>query len=381
MTIRLKGITWNHTRGYIPMVAASQRFMETHPGVDISWDKRSLQEFADFPIQSLTDRYDLLVIDHPWAGYAAEKKVLVPLNEQVAESFLEDQSAHSVGGSHSSYCFNGFQSALAIDAAAPVAAWRPDLLAQRGEPIPQSWADLLAMARSGGVLFPAIPIDSLMNWYMMCIALGEEPFHSREQIVSPDTGTLALEHLRELASLCGLEIFGMNPIAVYEALSSRDDFVYCPFAYGYSNYARPGYARHVLEFGDLVEYERGRPLRSTLGGTGIAVSAGSGNVRVAVEYAMFVAGPVIQRTLYVECGGQPGHSSAWRDRKVNERCGGYFAKTLPALERAYVRPRYNGYLYFQDHAGDNVREYMQSGGNAPAVLDRMNELYRKSFNM
>ena len=53
------------------MVATAQRFSELNPGVEITWEKRSLQAFADEPIDKLAERYDLLVIDHPWAGFAA----------------------------------------------------------------------------------------------------------------------------------------------------------------------------------------------------------------------------------------------------------------------------------------------------------------------
>ena len=69
--IQLNGITWDHTRGYVSVVATAQRFHELHPHVEIIWHKRSLQEFADAPIQKLVEKYDLLVIDHPWAGFAA----------------------------------------------------------------------------------------------------------------------------------------------------------------------------------------------------------------------------------------------------------------------------------------------------------------------
>ncbi len=75
--IKLTGITWNHTRGYLPMVATAQRWSERHPDVEITWHKRSLQEFADYPIERLVERFDLLVIDHPFAGQAAQKDVLV----------------------------------------------------------------------------------------------------------------------------------------------------------------------------------------------------------------------------------------------------------------------------------------------------------------
>ena len=251
-TIQLRGVTWNHTRGYLPMVATSQRFAETHPGVDILWERRSLQAFADRDITVLARQYDLLVIDHPWAGYAATRGVLLPLQDHLPAEFSWDQANNSVGASHASYNFGGYQCALAIDAATPVASYRPDLLAKAEVDLPQGWDDLLALARKGMVAFPGIPIDTLMNFYMLCSAHGQDPFINDEWVVTESLGVRALEQLRELASLVTREISGWNPIAVYEALSSRDDLAYCPFAYGYSNYARRGYGKHRLVFDDMV---------------------------------------------------------------------------------------------------------------------------------
>src|SRR4030095_10512952 len=96
----LNGITWGHSRGITPLLAASQRYAELHPGVEIHWKKRTLQEFADFPIEKLAEEYDLLIIDHPWVGCAAETKTVLPLNEYLPNDYLEDQLKNSVGYSH-----------------------------------------------------------------------------------------------------------------------------------------------------------------------------------------------------------------------------------------------------------------------------------------
>ncbi|MGH9619970.1 MAG: carbohydrate ABC transporter substrate-binding protein, partial [Bryobacteraceae bacterium] len=66
--VQLKGITWRHTRGYLPMVATAQRFCELNPEVLIRWETRSLQQFADSPVEELAREFDLLVIDHPSMG-------------------------------------------------------------------------------------------------------------------------------------------------------------------------------------------------------------------------------------------------------------------------------------------------------------------------
>ena len=380
-TLKLTGITWNHTRGYLPMVATAQRFGETHPGVEIAWQKRSLQEFADFPIEKLAESFDLLVIDHPFAGFAAAHPVLLPLDELLPAEFLADQAANSVGESHASYTFDGHQWALAIDAATPVSAYRPDLLERFAAEIPESWDGLLDLARRGMVALPAIPVDSLMHFYMLCGGLGEDPFVEESRVVREEIGVAALERLRELVSLCGPECLRRNPIATYEAMVARDDLVYCPFAYGYSNYARPGYARTVLHFVGLISFDQGgteRRLRSTLGGTGLAISQRCRHVDVAIEYARVVADRDCQRQLYFTSGGQPGHRSAWADMGVNAASNNFFANTLATLDEAYLRPRYDGYLHFQDEAGTVVHRYLAEGGDARSALSTLETIYQRS---
>ncbi|QDV63374.1 ABC transporter substrate-binding protein [Crateriforma conspicua] len=377
--ILLKGITWNHTRGFVPMVAAAQRFAERNPGVTIDWEKRSLQEFADQPLEDLAARFDLLVIDHPWAGFAAQHGILVPLDDVLPADFLMDQAVNSVGVSHGSYRYADRQWALAIDAATPVASWRPDLLQRHGVSVPRTWDDLVALAKRGLVAMPAIPQDTLMNFYMLCCVQGSDLCESPDVVVNEDLGVRALEQLRELASLVPAAIFDWNPIQVYEAMTQSDDIAYCPFAYGYSNYSRAGYARRLLHFGDVVSMD-GDPLRTTLGGTGLAISSQCRHMDIAALFAQMVAGPEYQRTQYVENGGQPGHRSAWTDPENNRRTCDYFANTLPCLDRAYLRPRFSGSLRFQDRDGGGapIRRYLIDGGDPKAVLQTLNEMYRDS---
>ena len=373
--VRLRGMTWNHSRGFTPMVATAQRYGELHLTVDITWEKRSLQEFADQPLDQLAERYDLLVIDHPWVGFAARAGFLLPLDQHLPAAFLEEQASQSVGPSARSYCIDGHQWALAIDTATPVASWRPDLIAV-GD-LPRSWAGLLELARAGRVLIPGIPVDTLMNFYMVCSTLGEDVAQSAERVVSAQVGVQALGMLRELAQSLDPLFFDLNPIRVYEAMTATDRFAYCPFAYGYNNYSRDGYARRPLEFGDLVEIG-GRPCRTTLGGAGLAISSRCAGVEAALDYAAFVADPVCLRTLYFDSGGQPGHRSAWTDARVNAACRNFFINTLPALDRAFLRPRYPGYLRFQDCAGAPIRDYLRQGGDERALLERLDSLYRES---
>ncbi len=376
--IVLKGITWNHSRGYCPLVATTQRFSEVLSNVNIEWSKRSLQKFANQQIEDLAIKYDLLVIDHPWAGFAAASDVIMPLDSILPTSFLKDQAINSVGESFNSYYFNGNHFAIPIDAAAPVAASRPDLLLEKQLSLPTSFADLLDLALTGVVTMPGIAIDTLMNFYMMCCAAGEDPFLSNQVVVSQKIGIRALEMLKELADRLNPQFFDWNPINVYEAMTNTNDLAYCPWAYGYTNYARSGYADNLLNFHNLIYDNENKAMRSTLGGTGIAISTHCKNVDIALKYIQYVTSEKIQRTLFFDNGGQPSHREAWLDNHTNKQSGDFFKSTIKTLESSFVRPRYNGYMHFQDNAGGIIRQFLMQGGKASKVLSLLNELYLES---
>jgi multiple sugar transport system substrate-binding protein len=377
---KLKGITWNHTRGLLPMVATAQRFTELNPDVEISWEKRSLQEFADASIEDLAKRFDLLVIDHPWTGFGADTKTILPLSDHLSSEYIKDQEINTVGKSYGSYVFHNKLWALPIDAATPVAAARLDILEKQGLKVPQTYDDLLALAQKGLVAFAGIPVDSLMTFYSFCCSLGEDPFQSQEKVISVETGIKALQMHRELAQLMDPANFNRNPIQVYEAMVNSDEIAYCPFAYGYSNYSRIGYSKNLLHFYDLVKLNE-KPMISSLGGTGLAVSSFSQHIPEAIKYAEFTGSSQVQQNIFADNGGQPGHLQAWKNDRINGITHDYFKNTLPALERAFLRPRYSGHMYFQDHAGDVVRDYLMNGGNEEQVLQVMDALYVKSLNL
>lgn len=377
--ISLKGITWNHSRGIAPLQAISQRYEELHPGVEIKWEKRSLQHFADYPLEKLVEHYDLLIIDHPWVGQASVSKSVLPLDQYLPEAYIQDQLQNSVGLSHNSYEFGGHLWALAVDAASPAASYRKDLYDKHLLILPETWRDVLSLAKQGRVAVPAVPIDLLMSFYSFCLACGKEPFLQHDEITDKETGLAALDMMREFYSLVDKRFFKCNPIKTAELMAGGDDYFYCPFAYPYSNYSRKGYAEHLLLYTDLVTWDNGEPMRTTIGGTGLAVSAFSDHHEAAVDFAAFAASPVIQSGLYVQHGGQPGHLSAWNDVRGNFLTHDFFTNVLPVMQRGYMRPRYPGYLYFQDHAGDPLHEYLLNGGNSLATLDKMNSIYRKSI--
>lgn len=362
------------------MAATAARFHELHPEITIHWEQRSLKAFEDFPVEKLAADYDLIVLDHPCIPQVSSRNAILPLEQHLPAAFLADQAAHSVGGSHASYQYRGHQWALAIDAATPIAFWRPDLLAQLGVSVPRMWDDVLALARRGHVEVPAAPINCLMNFYTLCLAAGETPFASTQFVASLDASLAALDRLRELLSLCDAEAWHRNPIASHELVASAANtrLAYCPLAYGYSNYARAGFAPRRLASGETPMLA-GVPLRTTLGGAGLAVSALSRHRAAALAYAEFVASGQIQRTLYTQSGGQPGYRSAWLDAVNNAETDNYFARTLPVLDRAFVRPHFPGYICFQEKGSLIVHAALRGETPPRAAIEAFDRLYREAL--
>jgi multiple sugar transport system substrate-binding protein len=381
--IELRGSTWDHPRGWGGVRATADAFSTERPDVRVTWEVRTLQAFADHPVAELAAAYDLVVLDHPSIGAAVGAGALSPLDEHLDAPFLHEQASWSVGRSHESYAWAGHQWALAIDAAAQVAAFRPDLLARAEVGVPRTWDDVIAAnealrAHGLAIAIPAIPVDSICSFLGTCGSAGEDPLLTDERVVSRDVGRGALHVLREVVSRSHPASLSSNPPAILDRMANGEEIAYAPLAFGYANFGRPGSAAHPLRFAASPAGAAGVP-SGTLGGAGLAVSASSPNREAACAYAAFTAAPDVQRTVYVEGGGQPAHRSAWTDAAVNGSAGGFFADTLDALDAAYLRPRYDGFLTFQEEGGDLVHPYLRDGGDADAVLEALDASYRATL--
>ena len=90
--IELRGSTWDHTRGYAPLPATAEAYSAAHPDVRIVWEKRTLRDFAEMSLPQLAQRYDLIVLDHPWIGACVAAGSLLPLDGFLSAEFLTDQA-------------------------------------------------------------------------------------------------------------------------------------------------------------------------------------------------------------------------------------------------------------------------------------------------
>ena len=377
MNLLLRGITWNHSRALPPLVAAAQRFEERHPNVRILWEKRSLHEFGHASLAELAHAFDLLVVDHPMMGEA--KDVLVNLRPMLSSADWDDLRTDSAGNSFASYVYEDALYALPIDAAAPAASCRMDLLEAAGLRVPTSWSQLLELARRKLVTMPGFPADLFLNFMGMCFSRNSPVADGSSELFDRTIALQCMEELRELASTMPNAIYDWNPISLYEQMTSTDEFAYCPFAYSYNNYSRAGFAARPLRFSLPVRLAGDEVMRTVLGGTGLAISASCRSPELALDYSLYVAGTTCQSTLYGLSGGQPARRSAWRNPVLNQLADDFFERTLPGIETAYVRPRYRGYIALQEQAGIPIAQYLRNGGDAAQVLEKVDDLFRSGL--
>lgn len=365
-------MTWSHPRGYDPMVATAAEWRR-RTGIEIEWEKRSLQDFETFPVETLARRYDLIVIDHPHVGEITAQHCLAPLDVPERDTERQAIANGSVGGSCESYCYDGRQWAFPIDAAAQVMIWRPDLLPDP----PLDWDGVVRHAEAGRVLLPLLPPHSLMCFFTLAASLGSPCATTRAPFVDRAAGKEALTLLAAVTRHIDARCFAMDPIGASELMAMpTDDFALMPLGYGYVSYARDGFRPRRLQFGDIpVTGHRG----SALGGTGIAVSAFSANIAAATDYAYWVASAGVQRGLYAAAGGQPAHAAAWESESVNAAVHGFYRNTRATLESSYMRPRHAGYMAFQEAASRRITSGLEAREPPAAIVDDLCRRYEESF--
>ena len=282
--IRLRGMTWDHRRAVDPLLATQAMFAKAHPGIAIEWSTRPLHGFEFTPIAELARSFDMIILDHPFCGDIAASQCLLPVDD----IFEAEPRQEFVGASLQTYVYAGKTWAVPVDAACQVAVSRPDLMTKLAAPAPSNWAQLLELgsnaARHGLKLAIGLRgVHSLMTFFTLCANAGRPCATSPDQsFAEPNAAQTALEQMRALLSFCPKEALDWNSIDLHDVMVARDDLVFCPAVYCYATYAEVD-QRQTLRFHDFPG-PRG-PGGSTIGGTGLGISAHCAHPESAMAYA------------------------------------------------------------------------------------------------
>jgi multiple sugar transport system substrate-binding protein len=342
----MRGLTWDHPRGYVVLDALAA-------DGSVRWDRQPLEGFESRPVRTLADDYDLVVIDHPGLGEAIRDGALRPLGTLLSDAELTACAGVSAGRSYSSYHLGGQQWALPLDAAAQVSVCRPDRLGER----PASWADACRMARRYPTAVCLGGPHALLMFSAICVSLGAPPGSYPNRFADPGAGADAIDVMVKLFSQADAE---RNPIGVLDEMADGDGPVYCPLVYGYISY------QQALEVFDAPAGRGG--IGSVLGGTGIAVTRSCTDLAAAREQLLRLVSEDVQVSLYAKLGGQSADRRAWDS-------DGFYAATRRTIEAAWVRPRFAGYVEFQSAASAALRDGLRRGDRAKAILAEVERLF------
>jgi len=372
MPVKLRGMTWDHRRATDPLTHTMPLFQKRHPDIDIEWSARPLAGFEFTSVDALAEDYDLIILDHPFMGAVASSGSLASLNE--IDGLSREQF---VGPSLDTYRMKGSLWALPVDAACQIAVSRPDLMSTLGSEAPKSWTELIALGakarrKAMRLAIGLAGVHSLMTFFTLranlgtpCATAQEEPFADRH------TARAVFGLIRELLEFCPPEVYGWNSIRLHDEMVARDDLVFCPAVYCYATYAESD-QRRPLRFHDLPGPTGSSG--STIGGTGLAISSKCKHRQAAFDYLRFAAELSTQHA-FAEHHGQPARREPWLDEAINARFGGCYLGTLATMEGCWIRPRYKGYLAFQDRAGELVEAHLRGDVSEDALLSKFERMH------
>ena len=381
LMIELKGIAWDHPRGYEPLRAVSQEFTNQYPNVSINWDIRSLKEFGDTPVEDLIDRYDFITVDHPYMGQADKDGLLLPLDKNISNTILEELACQYVGPSFRSYRYNSHLYALPIDTAALVSAYKANLFETFGLTVPQTREELKKFHQKipdgYSVSWPLCATDLWCSFLTLCAQDGGHDF-IQDYKIDENLGSSVLDELKYHLDYLHPKSIQWNPIQVLDQMGQEENIIYSPYLFGYTNYARKGYSEHIVQFSNSPINPK-NDISTILGGVGLAISSNCQHVSEALKYLTYVANPEIQKGIYTKNAGQPAGLKAWQDKENNILCNNFFKNTIKTLESVYVRPQYPRWNLFQEQGANLLHQGIQKNIQSHELIRNLNELTRHYF--
>jgi len=373
MPQHFKGLTYDHPRGFDALAHAAVQPLAD--GSTLTWDKQPLEGFESHPIADICARYDLVILDHPHVGEAVAQRCLQPLDTLFPQQTLARIQASVIGPCYASYHYAGKQWALPLDAATQVMATRADLL-DADQPL-DLWSDLVAHAPAGKTALSLAGPHAMLTFLSIIAATGQTPPQDDATLVCLMGCEAAWDVMRVIYAHMPQHAIAHNPIQMLGHMTRANDIAICPLVYGYVNYSRIHTQGHRITYRNAPRFTTTGRRGSTLGGTGLAISAHCTPSSALLSHLCTLMQPAAQHGWIPDHAGQPSLASAWQDARINAAAGDFYQNTYETMCTAYVRPRYDGYIAFQSAASAMLRDALIQGLSHVNVRTQLNQLYRQ----
>lgn len=383
MKTTLRGITWQNPRGYDPLVAASEIWMQSHPEVHVVWEQLPWYRFEEAVLGSLArgdGTYDLIMFDHPWTGKLASEGWLIPWEELVAPSDLEALTARVVAPSTESYCLDGHQWALPLDAACHAGLYRRDLCDVAD--LPMEWESVkdwaLARHRPGEFYPLVLSLEGVLGtclFLSLMAGVGAPAFHdAAHPACDKAAARKVLGLLKELIAFTPPGSTHWGPWDIYDAMSQRDDIAFSPSIFAYVNYFTSAPRQREFRLCRVPGFAGGRVGRPILGGVGVGVARASGNPVLAGSLGWFLMGETVQKDIFPTHSGQPATRASWADPEINRERHGFYTALAENMRTAYTRPRYPAFHALELEVGRLLQFFWDDEASLDQTLSRICKL-------
>lgn len=376
----LRGITWQHPRGYDPLVAASDAWMARHPDVRVEWHQLPWYRFEEEVLRSLADRdgaYDLVMFDHPWVGRLAAGECLIAWDELVPPEYLASLRARVVAPSLESYEWEGRLWALPLDAACHASLYRCDLV--DAATLPVHWDDIAKWAsryhRPPARYGLLLSLEGVLGHCLFCsmlAGLGHPPYVDEDgPHCDRAAATHVLETLRSLIALTPPGSTRWGPWDIYEHLLRNDDVGYSPSLFPYVNYfGRDGRSAH-LRLHRVPSFGKRGPGAAILGGVGLGIARTCRHPTAARDLGIHLMSDEIQRDVFPRHSGQPATRAAWEDAALNAAKHGFYRSLADNMKIAYIRPRYPAFHQLELENGRVLQRFWDAELSLAQALDKL----------
>ena len=349
----LRILAWDHPRATRPLHACAAEW-NRRTGVRVEVVTRSLGAFGDdVPAQAAAD---VVLIDHPHIGIAADQGSILALDDLVPADIRADVEHGSVGGSQSTYSYRGATWALAIDGACQALAFNPEQAG--GGQAPTTWAEVIRLSkdRPGSVVLPLHPAHAISA--LLSILAGHGITLDGLNLGPQDVLVEVVATLSHIATAGDRAALDWEPPEVLERLA-KGEFVCVPLTYSYVGYEVEWHSAPSVLPG-------GRP-GSILGGVGAAVLSDTPDPEGAAAFAGWLATRSTQLDLVLPNGGQPASRAA----RSKPGFDPMFPAVLSTIEVAAARPNFPWWPDFQLAAGDILNKGFANGATAHELADQV----------
>ncbi|MCF7568813.1 extracellular solute-binding protein [Sabulilitoribacter arenilitoris] len=373
----LRGITWKNPRGYNPLIEASKKYNKKFPVIEIVWEQYPWYEFEERILDNFkkgTGIYDLIMFDHPWTGTLCSNKWLLPWDEYLSSSYMDELKQRVVAPSVESYNFNGKQWALPLDAASHCALYQKTVGADVA--LPTKWEEIKEWAiqtQAKGFETPLVlSLQGVLGsclFLSMMAAYGKPAFHDlRKENIDEDAAKTVLLLLKDLQQFCPEESSKWGPWDIYDKFCENEQYLYSPSIFGYVNYLGPNHAGKNLYITQVPMFNHNKSPKAIIGGVGLGLTYSCKNIPEAVDYGAYLMSDEVQKEIFPPHYGQPAVKAVWEDNQINAEVNNFYKDLQPNMENGYIRPQYDGFHEVELAIGNSLQKWWDDQASLKETL-------------